>query len=87
MRCDYLLKARSIGRARQVDFLGSQDGVGCPLVRVQIPRQIEADNILEIESPGRLRDVSLLRVEFLGKLRHVDLLEPLDWRIPEQVEV
>ena len=60
---------------------------GCPLVRVQIPRQIEADNILEIESPGRLRDVSLLRVEFLGKLRHVDLLEPLDWRIPEQVEV
>ena len=60
---------------------------GCPLVRVQIPRQIEADDILEIESPGRLRDVSLLRVEFLCKLRHVDLLEPLDWWIPEQVEV
>ena len=60
---------------------------GHPRVRVQIPRQIEADNILEIESTGRLRHVSLLRVEFLGKLRHVDLLGPLKWRIPEQVEV
>ena len=47
-------------------------------VRVQILRQIEADNIRETQSPGRLRHVSLLRVESWRRLRHVYLLGPLE---------
>ena len=41
---------------------------------------------MEIESMCRLH-VSLLSIVSLGRLRHIDPLGPLDWWIPEQVEV
>ena len=51
------------------------------------PDRLRHDSLLEIKSLGRLRQVGLLRIGSLDRLRHVDLLGPLDWWIPEQIEV
>ena len=49
--------------------------------------RLRHDSLLQIESLGKLRHVDLPRIGSLGRSKRVNLLGPLDWQIPEQVEV
>ena len=60
--------------------------LGIPGSGCRSPGRLRCDSLLEIESLGRLH-VSLLRIGSKGRSRHFDLLGPLNWWIPEQVEV
>ena len=60
---------------------------GVPGSGYRSPGRLKHDSLLEIKSLGRSRQVGLPKIGSLGRLRDVDLLGPLDWQIPEQVEV